>query len=103
MTTTDHTMRIAPIHPGEVLMEDFIEALGITQNRVAVAIGVPPRRINEIVHGKRSVSADTALRLGKFFGTTSQFWLYLQAHYDLDLAEDRAADEIAGISPYEVA
>lgn len=84
-------------------MEDFIEALGITQNRVAVAIGVPPRRINEIVHGKRSVSADTALRLGKFFGTTAQFWLYLQAHYDLDLAEDRAADEIRGIAPYEVA
>ena len=73
MTTTEQYERLAPVHPGEVLMEDFIEQLGISQNRVAVAIGVPPRRINEIVHGKRSVSADTALRLGRFFGTSAQF------------------------------
>ena len=71
-TTTD-TDRIDPIHPGEVLMEDFIEGFGITQNKLAVAIGVPPRRINEIVHGKRAVTADTALRLGTYFGVSAQF------------------------------
>lgn len=96
MTSTD---KIAPIHPGEVLMEDFIEGLGITQNKVAVSIGVPPRRINEIVHGKRAITADTALRLGKYFGTSAQFWLNLQTHYDLDLAEDRVAEQIEAISP----
>lgn len=80
-------------------MEDFIEGLGITQNKVAVSIGVPPRRINEIVHGKRAITADTALRLGKYFGTSAQFWLNLQTHYDLDLAEDRVAEQIEAISP----
>ena len=99
MTTIDY---LAPIHPGEVLMEDFIEGLGITQNKLAVAINVPPRRINEIVHGKRAITADTALRLGKYFGTSAQFWLNLQTHYDLDLAEDRAAAQIAAITPLEV-
>ncbi len=97
------TEKIAPIHPGEVLMEDFIEGFGITQNKLAVSIGVPPRRINEIVHGKRAISADTALRLGKYFGTSAQFWLNLQALYDLDLAEDRVAEEIEAITPLEVA
>lgn len=96
MTTTD---KIAPIHPGEVLMEDFIEGFGITQNKLAVSIGVPPRRINEIVHGKRGITADTALRLGKYFGTSAQFWLNLQTHYDLDVAEDRVAEQIAAITP----
>jgi len=96
LTTTD---KIAPIHPGEVLMEDFLEGFGITQNKLAVSIGVPPRRINEIVHGKRAITADTALRLGKYFGTTAQFWLNLQTHYDLDRAEDRAAEQIAAIEP----
>ncbi|GGH38625.1 HigA family addiction module antitoxin [Microbacterium album] len=100
MTTTD---KLAPIHPGEVLMEDFIEGFGITQNKLAVSIGVPPRRINEIVHGKRSITADTALRLSKFFGTTAQFWLNLQSQYDLDLAADRAADQIEAIKPLRVA
>jgi addiction module HigA family antidote len=100
LTITD---KIAPIHPGEVLMEDFIEGFGITQNRLAVSIGVPPRRINEIVHGKRAITADTALRLGKYFGTSAQFWLNLQTHYDLDLAEDRAAEQIAAITPLKVA
>ena len=100
MTTTD---RIEPIHPGEVLMEDFIEGFGITQNKLAVSIGVPPRRINEIVHGKRGITADTALRLGKLFGTTAQFWLNLQTLYDLDLAEDRAAEQIEAIKPLQVA
>lgn len=100
MTTTE---KLAPIHPGEVLMEDFIDGFGITQNKLAVSIGVPPRRINEIVHGKRGISADTALRLAKYFGTSAQFWLNLQTRYDLDLAEDRVADQIAGITPLRVA
>ena len=84
-------------------MEDFIEGFGITQNKLAVSIGVPPRRINEIVHGKRGITADTALRLGKLFGTTAQFWLNLQTLYDLDLAEDRAAEQIEAIKPLQVA
>ena len=84
-------------------MEDFIEGFGITQNKLAVSIGVPPRRINEIVHGKRGVTADTALRLGKLFGTTAQFWLNLQTLYDLDLAEDRAAEQIDAIVPLQSA
>lgn len=100
MTITD---KLAPIHPGEVLIEDFINAFGITQNKLAVSIGVPPRRINEIVHGKRAVTADTALRLGKYFGTSAEFWLNLQTHYDLDLAEDRVAEQIAAITPLKVA
>lgn len=100
MTTTE---KLAPIHPGEVLMEDFVQGFGITQNKLAVSIGVPPRRINEIVHGKRAITADTALRLGKYFGTSAQFWLNLQTHYDLDLAEDRVAAQIEAITPLEVA
>ena len=100
MTIAD---KIAPIRPGEVLMEDFIEGFGITLNKLAVSIGVPPRRINEIVHGKRGITADTALRLGKLFGTTAQFWLNLQTLYDLDLAEDRAAEQIDAIVPLQSA
>lgn len=100
MTITD---KIPPVHPGEVLMLDFITEFGITQNRLAVAIGVPPRRINEIVHGTRGISADTALRLSKYFGTSAEFWLNLQMHYELDRAQDRAADQIAAITPLQVA
>jgi len=92
-----------PIHPGEVLNEDFIGAFGITQNKLAVALGVPPRRINEIVHGKRGITADTALRLGKYFGVPAQFWLNLQTRYELEVAADRAADQIAAITPLTVA
>lgn len=99
-TTTE---KWAPIHPGEVLMEDFINGFGITQNKLAVSIGVPPRRINEIVHGKRAITADTALRLGRYFGIDPQFWLNLQTHYELELAEDRVAEQIAAITPLEVA
>lgn len=99
-TTTD---KIPPIHPGEILLEDFIKGFEITQNKLAVSIGVPPRRINEIVHGKRSITADTALRLGRYFGTSAQFWLNLQAHYDLDLAEDRAAEQLDAIQPLQSA
>ena len=94
MTTTD---KIEPIHPGEVLMEDFIEGFGITQNKLAVSIDVPPRRINEIVHGKRGITADTALRLAKYFGTSAEFWINL-----LDRAEDLAGDQIASIVPLVV-
>lgn len=97
------TRRMAPIHPGEVLLEDFIHGLGITQHRLAVAIGVPPRRINEIVHGKRSVTADTALRLARYFGTTPQFWLNLQDQYELDLEEDRLKVQLSAIKPLESA
>lgn len=100
MTTTE---KIAPIHPGEVLMEDFIEGFGITQHKLAVSIGVPPRRINEIVHGKRGITADTALRLAKYFGTSAEFWINLQSHYDLDRAEDRAGEQIDAIKPLQVA
>lgn len=99
-TTTE---KWAPTHPGEVLMEDFINGFGITQNKLAVSIGVPPRRINEIVHGKRAITADTALRLGRYFGIDPQFWLNLQTHYELELAEDRVAEQIAAITPLEVA
>ena len=84
-------------------MEDFIKGFGITQNKLAVAIGVPPRRINEIVHGKRAVTADTALRLGKYFGVSAQFWLNLQTQYDLDVAEDRLSMQIDAITPLWVA
>ncbi len=80
---------IPPIHPGEILKEEFLEPLGLSQYRVATDISVPPRRINEIVHGKRAISADTALRLARYFGTTDRFWLNLQTHYDLELQRDR--------------
>lgn len=103
MTTTETNSKHAPVHPGEVLMEDFIEGFGITQNKLAVAIGVPPRRINEIVHGKRAVTADTALRLGKYFGVSAQFWLNLQTQYDLDVAADRLSMQIDAITPLRVA
>ncbi|GIG85797.1 HigA family addiction module antitoxin [Plantactinospora endophytica] len=91
--------KLAPIHPGEVLMEDFIAPLGITQHKVAVAIGVPPRRINEIVHGKRRVTADTALRLSRYFGTTALFWINLQNRYDLEIERDALGDTLDRIHP----
>ena len=78
-----------PIHPGEILFEDFLKPLGITQYRLAKSIGVPQRRIGEIVAGKRAVTADTALRLARFFGTDAQSWVNLQAHYDLEIARER--------------
>ena len=88
-------MTIAPIHPGEILMEEFLAPLQISQNRLAVAIGVPPRRINEIIHGKRRITPDTALRLARYFGISPQFWLGLQMDYDLDVAEDELSGRIA--------
>jgi len=80
--------KLHPVHPGEVLLEEFLKPMGLSQSRVALDIGVHPRRINEIVLEKRSVTADTAIRLAHYFGTTPQFWLGLQADYDLDIARD---------------
>ncbi|HEV8388534.1 MAG TPA: HigA family addiction module antitoxin [Dongiaceae bacterium] len=77
-----------PIHPGEILLHEFLEPMGLSQYALAQSVGVPPRRINEIVLGKRSVCADTALRLGRYFGVEPQFWLNLQSRYDLDVARD---------------
>jgi len=77
------------VHPGEVLLEEFLKPLGVSQNSLARAVNVPPRRINEIVHGKRSVSADTAVRLSRFFGTSEKFWLGLQDDYDLEEARKK--------------
>lgn len=81
--------KVAPIHPGEILLKEFLEPMKISQNRLSREISVPPRRINEIVLGKRSITADTALRLGRYFGTTAQFWLNLQVRYDLECAQDK--------------
>lgn len=94
---------IPPIHPGEVLMEEFIGPMGLTQNRLAVSIGVPPRRINEIVHGTRRITADTALRLGRFFGMSAQFWINLQSHYDLEVEREAIGDQLEKIQPLHVA
>lgn len=85
---------LPPIHPGEILREEFLEPLQITQYRLAKSLSVPPRRINEIVHGKRGITADTALRLERFFGTSAQFWLNLQSHYDLEVQRDLLADRL---------
>lgn len=99
--TADSTM--APIHPGEVLLLEYLEPLGVTQHRLARAIGVPPRRINEIVHGKRRISANTALRLARYLGTTERFWLNLQGRYDLEVERDRLAPTLAEIQPLATA
>jgi addiction module HigA family antidote len=88
-----------PIHPGEVLLADFLEPLGVTQHHLAVSIGVPPRRINEIVHGKRRISADTALRLARYFGTSDRFWINLQSRYDLEIERDQIGDQLNAITP----
>ena len=87
--------KFAPVHPGAVLAEEFLQPMGITQYRLAKGIAVPPRSINEIVQGKRSVTADTALRLGRFFGMEAQFWMNLQSHYDLELAQEAMAGKLA--------
>ena len=85
---------LPPIHPGEILKVEFLAPLEISQYRLAKAMHVPPRRINEIVHGTRAISADTALRLARFFGTSDRFWLNLQAAYDLDVERDRLGDRL---------
>jgi addiction module HigA family antidote len=94
---------MTPIHPGEVLLEDFLIPLGVTQHRLAISISVPPRRINEIVHGKRRISADTALRLSRFFGTSDRFWINLQSRFDLEVERDRLGPVLDGITPLAVA
>ena len=86
--------RIAPIHPGEILFEEFLKPLGISQYRLAKDTSVPPRRINEIVKGERAVTADTALRLGRYFGSSSSFWLNLQTHFDLEKGKDLLGDRL---------
>ena len=86
--------KLNPVSPGEVLLEEFLKPIGISQNHLALKIGVPARRINEIVLGKRRITADTALRLARFFGTTAKFWLGLQTDYDLDVADDELGDRI---------
>jgi len=86
--------KIPPVHPGEILLEEFLNPMGITQYRLAKDINVPARRINEIVHGKRAITANTALRLGKYFKMSPQFWINLQSHYDLEVEIDNISDEL---------
>ena len=86
--------KLKPVHPGEVLMEEFLKPMDLSQNRAALDIGVPAQRINDIVRGKRRITADTALRLARYFGTSPQFWLGLQMDYDLDIAADALADRL---------
>lgn len=88
------TDRLKPVHPGEVLLEEFLNPMGISQNRLALSIGVHPRRINAIVLGKRSITANTALRLGHYFGMSPEFWLGLQMDYDLDVERDQLGDDL---------
>ena len=102
MKTTKRAM--PPIHPGEILMEDFLKPMGITQYRLAKSIGVPQRRIGEIVAGKRAITADTALRLARFFGTDAQSWMNLQTHYDLEIANEKLSDKIMkAVHPFDAA
>ena len=86
--------KMPPLHPGEVLFEEFLKPMGLSQNRLALDIRVPARRINEIVQGKRRITADTALRLAKYFNMSAKFWLGLQIDYDLDVSEDKLADRL---------
>ena len=88
------TAKLTPVHPGEVLLEEFLKPMELSQYRLAKDISVPPPRINEVVHGTRSVSADTALRLSRYFGLSERFWLNLQAQYDLDVERDRLGDRL---------
>jgi addiction module HigA family antidote len=98
---TDTVME--PVHPGEILYEEFLAPLALSQYQLAKEINVPPRRINEIVHGQRRITADTALRLARFFGTSERFWLNLQARYDLEIEKDRLGDTLDGIRPLSAA
>ena len=91
------TAKLEPIHPGEILSEEFLGPMGVSQYKLAKAVGVSARRINEIVHGRRSITADTALRLARFFGTSEMFWMNLQASYDLDVERRRLRPELAAV------
>ena len=94
--------KMPPVHPGEILLEDFMKPMAITQYRLAKEMKVYPRKINEIVQGKRSVTADTALRLARFFGTSAELWMNLQAHYDLEVARDELEDRVKHeVTPYK--
>jgi addiction module HigA family antidote len=94
--------KLKPVHPGEVLLEEFLKPMELSQNHLALRIGVPARRINEIVLGKRGVTADTALRLGRYFGMSPQFWLGLQMDYDLDVTADKLAERLEEeVRPYQ--
>ena len=96
--------KLAPVHPGEILLEEFLEPMALSQNRLALAIGVPPRRINEIVLGKRGITADTALRLARYFDMTPQFWMGIQMDYALDVAEDDLSERLEReVRPYQEA
>ena len=86
--------KLAPVHPGEILQEEFLKPLGISQYRLAMGLCVSPRRINEIVHGRRSITADTALRLARYFGTSERFWLNLQTRFKLEVEKDRLGDRL---------
>ena len=92
-----------PAHPGEILLEEFLKPLAVSQYRLAKEIGVPARRVNEIVHGQRRISADTALRLARFFSTSERFWINLQSRYDLEIEKDRLGDALDGIRPLTAA
>jgi addiction module HigA family antidote len=92
--------KLAPVHPGEILREEFLEPMGISQYRLAKDIKVPARRINEIVHGKRAITADTALRLARYFGMSEAFWSNLQTHYDLEVEKDRLGDSLQEVAVY---
>ena len=98
------TDKLAPVHPGEVLLDEFIKPMKLSQNRLAIDIGVDTRRINEIVLGKRAITADTALRLSRFFGNSPQFWMGLQSQYDLDVAQDQLGKRLdREVRPYVMA
>jgi antitoxin HigA-1 len=92
-----------PVHPGEILMEEFLKPLELSQYQLAKELSVPARRINEIVHGERRITADTALRLARFFGTSDRFWMNLQSRYDLEIERDRLGDTLEGIRPMRAA
>src|ERR1700722_4222980 len=92
-----------PVHPGEILLTEFLEPLGVSQYQLAKSVDVPARRINEIVHGQRRISADTALRLSRYFGTSERFWMNLQARYDLETEKDRLGTELDDIRPLSAA
>lgn len=98
---TDMKEKLSPIHPGEILQEEFLAPIAMSQYRLAKAIGVDPRRIHAIVHGQRAITAETALRLSRFFGTSAKFWLGLQSDYDLEVAQDRLGDKLDAVAAYK--
>lgn len=100
MVVTMQSEKLPPIHPGEILDEEFLRPMGISQYRLAKSIGVDPRRIHAIVHGERSVTAETALLLSRFFGNSAKFWIGLQAQYDLEMASDRIGPRLEAVTPH---